>query len=122
MDTAENGMEAVKIVKSKTRTFYQAIIQDICMPIMDGMQACVLIKQYLNDNEDGKDEHSMKSHRIRKSSKMINSPKNKRFGSNNQPKDVLRVPFVYALTSEMDKDVIIKINAAGFKKIYHMLD
>lgn len=33
-----------------------------------------------------------------------------------------RVPFVYALTSEMDDDVIERIKAAGFKRIYHMLD
>lgn len=33
-----------------------------------------------------------------------------------------KVPYVYALTSEMDDDVVEKIKAAGFKKIYHMLD
>ena len=33
-----------------------------------------------------------------------------------------RLPLVYALTSEMDEEMIVKIRKAGFKAIYHMLD
>jgi len=47
---AENGFEAVDRVKEKPREFFDAIVLDIQMPIMNGLEACVLIREYiLND-------------------------------------------------------------------------
>ena len=41
---AKNGQEAVKIVKSNTNKF-SLVIMDIKMPVMNGYDACLLIKQ-----------------------------------------------------------------------------
>lgn len=46
--TAENGLQAVQIVSSYPPDYFNAIILDINMPIMDGYEACVLIDQYLH--------------------------------------------------------------------------
>ena len=43
VETAENGQEAVDAVRSHERNYYTAIVLDISMPIMDGMQAFTLI-------------------------------------------------------------------------------
>jgi len=43
---AENGFEAVDRVKEKPRDFFDAIVLDIQMPIMNGLEACVLIREY----------------------------------------------------------------------------
>lgn len=48
VETVENGQEAVDAVESHTKDYYSAIVLDISMPIMDGMEACVLIKEYLS--------------------------------------------------------------------------
>ena len=43
------------------RDYYQAIVLDIEMPIMNGMDACILIQQYLNnrDNQRYQDRSNM---------------------------------------------------------------
>jgi CheY-like chemotaxis protein len=46
--TAENGLQAVQIVSSYPPDYFQAIILDLNMPIMDGYEACVLIDQSLH--------------------------------------------------------------------------
>jgi two-component system, sensor histidine kinase and response regulator len=43
VDSAENGMQAVELVKRQPPDFYHAIILDLNMPIMDGYEACLLI-------------------------------------------------------------------------------
>ena len=52
IETAENGLEALEKVKAHPRTYFTAIVLDISMPIMDGMQACIAIKKYLNEAEE----------------------------------------------------------------------
>ena len=41
--TAENGLEAVELVKDYHSDFFSAIILDLNMPIMDGLEACEVI-------------------------------------------------------------------------------
>lgn len=43
MYTAENGLQAVQLVSSNEADYFDAIILDINMPIMDGFEACLLI-------------------------------------------------------------------------------
>jgi len=38
--TAENGKEALELVKQKPKTFFSVIMLDINMPVMDGFEAC----------------------------------------------------------------------------------
>lgn len=49
VDVAENGYKATEIACSKPKDYYQAIILDINMPIMNGFEACELIYNFLND-------------------------------------------------------------------------
>lgn len=39
LTTADNGLQAVQIVKSKPRDWFDVIILDINMPVMDGFEA-----------------------------------------------------------------------------------
>ena len=73
MDTAQNGQEAVTAVRNQDRSYYSAIILDIDMPIMNGMDACIDIQSYLNEE------------------KMADL------------KLFQNVPYVYALTAEVDE-------------------
>ena len=45
---AENGLEAYEILKDKPRHYFDAVILDIQMPIMDGFQAGQKMCEYLN--------------------------------------------------------------------------
>lgn len=48
VDLAENGLIAFERVTSQARHYYDAIILDIDMPIMNGIRACRNIVTYLN--------------------------------------------------------------------------
>lgn len=47
VETAENGMQAVQLVASHDANYYNAIILDLNMPIMDGFEACAKIDRHL---------------------------------------------------------------------------
>lgn len=51
MFTAENGLEALNEVKSRPINFFDAIILDVNMPIMDGLEASNLIYNHLNNQD-----------------------------------------------------------------------
>ena len=45
--TAENGLAGLNFVKSKPKDFFDIILLDIQMPIMDGFEACEKISDHL---------------------------------------------------------------------------
>jgi CheY-like chemotaxis protein len=45
--TAENGLQALQIVTSEPPNYFDIILLDINMPIMDGFEACSRITDYL---------------------------------------------------------------------------
>lgn len=47
VEIAENGLVAFQMVKKRQRHYYSAIILDINMPIMDGLEAYDKINLYL---------------------------------------------------------------------------
>ena len=48
VEVAENGLQAFELVKKHGRAYYKAIVLDINMPIMDGIDACNKIHSYLS--------------------------------------------------------------------------
>jgi CheY-like chemotaxis protein len=48
VDSAHDGLDAVKKFKEtlKSGNVYLLIFMDLCMPSMDGMEACKLIRKY----------------------------------------------------------------------------
>ena len=54
IDTFENGKAAVDGVKSRSRDFYNVVILDISMPIMDGIEACRLIKSFYEEDAEAR--------------------------------------------------------------------
>ena len=52
IDTFENGKDAVEGVKSRPRDYYNVVILDISMPIMDGIEACRLIKSFYEEEAE----------------------------------------------------------------------
>ena len=51
VDMAENGLQAFRLVKKHPKTHYKAILLDINMPIMDGIEACQKIHSFLKEND-----------------------------------------------------------------------
>ena len=50
VEVAENGLQAFELVKKHGRAHYKAIVLDINMPIMDGIDACNKIHSYLSQD------------------------------------------------------------------------
>ena len=51
VEVAENGLQAYELVKKHGRAHYNAIVLDINMPIMDGIDACNKIHSYLSQED-----------------------------------------------------------------------
>ena len=49
VDIAENGLEACELVKKNGKSYYKAIILDINMPIMNGIDACNNIHSFITE-------------------------------------------------------------------------
>ena len=50
VEVAENGLQAFELVKKHGRAHYKAIVLDINMPIMDGIDSCNKIHSYLSQD------------------------------------------------------------------------
>lgn len=110
---AENGLEAVDRIKEKPREFFDAIVLDIQMPIMNGLEACVLIQEYILN------EGIVQN---------IRRPSGNLFDdSNDTVRDVFssrvanawkqeRRPIIYCFTGDLNENVIQQINRAGFNQ------
>ena len=48
--TAQNGFEAIEMTKS-AKPCFDFILMDLDMPIMNGWQACTLIKEFYSDEQ-----------------------------------------------------------------------
>ncbi len=47
---ANNGLEALDIVIGHQRNYFDVILMDINMPIMDGLESCKKINQHLSSS------------------------------------------------------------------------
>ena len=101
VDTVTNGQSAVERYLSKPQNYYSVIILDISMPIMNGIEACEIILKNLNCDEAKLNNLRIESFSVRRT----------------RPK-----PFIYALTSEVEERIMVRIKAAGFKQIYNFLN
>ena len=81
-------------MKSKPFDYYESIVLDISMPIMDGIEACTLIVAHLRQAVNMQEEVKGEEQPIER-----------------------KAPYLYALTSEIDTEIIIRMHHAGFKAI-----
>ena len=51
VDTVENGKDALDMVVKQAPNYYNAIVLDLNMPIMDGGEACKRMREYF-ERED----------------------------------------------------------------------
>ena len=52
VETFENGLLALEAVKAQSIDYYQAIVLDIQMPIMNGIEACIQIKKFFSETHE----------------------------------------------------------------------
>ena len=51
VDKVEDGKQALNLVLAHQPSYYNAIVLDISMPIMGGVEACTKIVEYFNRNQ-----------------------------------------------------------------------
>jgi CheY-like chemotaxis protein len=119
IETAENGLQALQIVTTHAIDYFDVIVLDISMPIMDGMEACLRISNYIHGGQDSDSNHSLIRSRYNSESarllRGISSPVN---SSVNVNQDTVKKPIIYALTSESFPDALRKIAELPFEKIF----
>jgi len=94
-EIAENGLVAFSKVKSLPKNYYDSILMDIHMPIMDGFEACERIYEYLYGISDIK---SLLSNRICSGSKDNEVSKTK----------------IFALSGDITQTMRLKIASSNF--------
>ena len=92
-----DGRGAVEMVCMHPPNYYSVIVLDIQMPYKNGIEACREIQEFFD-----------------------------KFTSNFSPVSQMSTPrgqpFIYALTSEVEDEMIRRMRAEKFKAIYHFLD
>ena len=104
VDTAFNGFEAIEKVTSKAPSHYAAIILDIDMPIIGGLKACVKIKEYFQSLQLANHNPALDQE---KQPARADLPQN----------EAINFPQVYALTSDLNENLVKAMEQAGFSKI-----
>ncbi len=52
VETAENGLRAMEMFGKSQTGYYDAILMDIRMPVMDGLTACINIRRLSNEDAE----------------------------------------------------------------------
>jgi len=108
--TAENGLEALNEVKSRPINFFDAIILDVNMPIMDGLEASNLIYNHLNNQDTVLVIQQTATYchwKLRESKTLIFS-----LSSDNSPAAIASIkahPFDYKLDSMRPEQILKKV-------------
>lgn len=121
VDIAENGLVAYELVKTKGRAYYKAIILDIHMPIMDGIEACNQIYQFItgdcliaNMKVQKKDPNTL----------AVDTPQNHVHAMRRMSiKEIIMPTKFYAVTGDVSERAVkmIKEQAPQFKGVFEML-
>ena len=130
--TSNNGLEALDIVFAQPRNYFDVIVLDINMPIMDGFETCSKINNYLASQnviqmvEVNKDLKNHKTHFDDDSpskSMFVLKEKYKRsltpmivHEQDDWRKD--KRPLIYAYTGDVNPGIEKKAEALGFKKAF----
>lgn len=97
--TVENGLEALQEVQKRPVTFFDVIILDINMPVMNGIQSCDLITNYLQQLNvqafvSSKSDSGHSAMEEPENQKQISIDKN--------------IPDIYALTADVNPESIAR--------------
>lgn len=114
---ASNGLEAVQIVEKNPRNFFDLILLDINMPIMNGLQACEKIQKYLNENLLASHIHQIMIPEDRNNKLRVSLKRN----SSGYLSIADAFPLIYALSSEQCPEVLKKVEEMGFEDIIDQL-
>lgn len=118
--TAENGLKALEAVQEKARTFFDAIVLDVQMPIMDGFEAGEKIGNYLK----GQNLAGIVSVRgtplalaNKKNSAFDDDDEDSKMKSEREPAELSElIPPMYLFTSHLSKAIEERIPASYFRK------
>ena len=130
--TANNGLEALEEVIAKPRNYFDVIVLDINMPIMDGFETCSKINNYLASQnviqmvEVNKDIKTTKTHfdddSLSKSMFALKEEYKRQLApmrvheKDDWKKD--KRPLIYAYTGDVNPGIEKKAEALGFKKAF----
>jgi len=126
--TANNGLEALDIVFAQPRNYFDAIVLDINMPIMDGFETCSKINNYLASQnviqmvEVNKDLKNHKTHFDDDSPSKSMFVLKEKFKRSLTPMIVHeqddwrkdKRPLIYAYTGDVNPGIEKKAEALGF--------
>ena len=132
VNTANNGLEALDVVFAKPRNYFDVIVLDINMPIMDGFETCSKINKYLTSQnviqmvEVNKETKTIKNHFEDDSLSKSMFALKEEFKQQLTPMRVKekddwkkdKRPLIYAYTGDMNPGIEKKAEALGFKKAF----
>lgn len=125
VEEAADGLQAVNAVKAHPVNYFNVIILDITMPIMDGIQACKEIKAYFSAAHalgSSYDNKSLVASSAEPPS-VSNSSVNNSSSNNNDPSSKFsagslgHLPYIYALTSDADPKIVEELKQTGFRDV-----
>lgn len=111
---AVNGFEAVNRVKERPREFFDAIILDVAMPIMSGLEACVQIREFIYNKSIAQ-------------AIMAPSAGASLDDSSDTIRDVIsprqmiawkqeRRPLLYCYSGDLNPNILVQVERAGFTR------
>lgn len=101
---AENGLQALQIVASHSVDYFDVIVLDIDMPIMDGKEACQRIHQYLHKKLTKFPEHVLDSNQVKQ-----------------YEEDVVTQTMLYALTADISMGTKAEVSSLPFEAVFERI-
>ena len=119
IEKAVDGNKALQAVKSNPADYFDLIILDVNMPIMDGSEACQKILEYFAIERNKRQKEQKKGVEYAKSGAPANSSQSM---IDEEKVNGFKSPYVYALTSDLDQRLMVNLKQVGFRNVYQELN